>query len=93
MTANTANDQPVWLPRVVAALLILGAAAGRIVYLGWYSVLDLAPDEARRPVYIGMNDTLVALPTMLLVARARPESCAAESRRCPGSICSILCRI
>jgi MFS family permease len=31
-------------------------------------VLDLAPDEAERPLYIGFNDTLVGLPTMLLVA-------------------------
>jgi hypothetical protein len=31
-------------------------------------VLDLAPDDAERPVYIGVNDTLVGLPTMLLAA-------------------------
>ena len=31
-------------------------------------VLDLAPDEAARPLYIGFNDTLVGLPTMLLAA-------------------------
>jgi hypothetical protein len=31
-------------------------------------VLDLAPNEAARPLYIGFNDTLVGLPTMLLVA-------------------------
>jgi len=30
-------------------------------------VLDLAHDEAMRPLYIGVNDTLVGLPTMLLV--------------------------
>ena len=30
-------------------------------------ILELAP-ESTRPVYIGVNDTLVALPTMLLVA-------------------------
>jgi MFS family permease len=29
-------------------------------------VLDLAPDDTQRPVYIGVNDTLVGLPTMLL---------------------------
>ena len=29
-------------------------------------ILDLAPDDAERPVYIGVNDTLVGLPTMLL---------------------------
>lgn len=28
-------------------------------------ILDLAPD-AKRPVYIGVNDSLVAVPTMLL---------------------------
>ena len=32
--------------RHLAAPLILGAAAGRIVYLGWYSALNLVPDEA-----------------------------------------------
>lgn len=31
-------------------------------------VLDLAPDDAERPLYIGVNDSLVGLPTMLLVA-------------------------
>lgn len=29
-------------------------------------VLELAPDDTLRPVYIGVNDTLVGLPTMLL---------------------------
>lgn len=29
-------------------------------------ILDLAPDDAQRPLYIGVNDTLVGLPTMLL---------------------------
>lgn len=29
-------------------------------------VLELAPDEHRRTVYIGTNDTLIAVPTMLL---------------------------
>lgn len=29
-------------------------------------VLELAPEEAQRPMYIGVNDTLVGLPTMLL---------------------------
>jgi MFS family permease len=31
-------------------------------------VLELAPDEGSRPVYIGVNDTLLALPTTLFVA-------------------------
>ena len=30
-------------------------------------VLDLAPNETERPLYIGVNDTLVGVPTMLLV--------------------------
>jgi MFS family permease len=29
-------------------------------------VLDLAPDDRQRPMYIGVNDTLVGLPTMLM---------------------------
>lgn len=31
-------------------------------------VLEFAPDEAERPFYIGVNDSLVGLPTMLLAA-------------------------
>ena len=30
-------------------------------------VLDLAPNAAERPIYIGVNDTLVGLPTILLI--------------------------
>jgi MFS family permease len=29
-------------------------------------VLDLAPDDTQRPMYIGVNDTLIGLPTMLM---------------------------
>jgi hypothetical protein len=29
-------------------------------------VLDLAPDDRQRPMYIGVNDMLVGLPTMLM---------------------------
>jgi 4-amino-4-deoxy-L-arabinose transferase-like glycosyltransferase len=35
-----------WPYRLTAALLILGAVVGRLVYLGWGCPLDLAPDEA-----------------------------------------------
>src|SRR6185503_4713905 len=56
---------------VVAAfgliVFALGAASAGIDLASKNLILDLAPDEARRPVYIGMNDTLVAVPTLLLV--------------------------
>jgi|SRR5215213_563763 len=29
-------------------------------------VLDLAPEDTQRPMYIGVNDTLIGLPTMLM---------------------------
>lgn len=45
----------------------LGVAGAGVDLASRNFILDLAPDEARRPVYIAMNDTLVALPTMLLV--------------------------
>ncbi len=43
---DASQSSSVLVPRALAALLILGAAAARIVYLGWYSPLNLAPDEA-----------------------------------------------
>lgn len=46
MITNSAGTRSVWLPRLLAALLIVGAAVARIVYLGWFSALNLAPDEA-----------------------------------------------
>lgn len=56
--------------------LILAAFGGIVFVVGVAStgvdlatknfVLELAPDELRRPVYIGVNDALVAIPTMLL---------------------------
>lgn len=46
MAPITPETRNVWLPRSLAAILIVGAAVARIVYLGWFSALDLAPDEA-----------------------------------------------
>jgi MFS family permease len=60
------------LPRVIIVaafgfiVFVLGATSAGIDLASKNLILDLAPDEARRPVYIGMNDTLVALPTILL---------------------------
>lgn len=36
----------VWPYRTAAAFLIVAAAVLRVVYLGWFSALELAPDEA-----------------------------------------------
>lgn len=44
----------------------VGTASAGVDLASKNFILDLAPDEARRPVYIGVNDTLIALPTMLL---------------------------
>ena len=48
-------------------VLALGVASAGVELAGKNFILDLAPDEARRPVYIAVNDTLVAMPTMLLI--------------------------
>ena len=45
----------------------LGLAGAGVELASKNFILDLAPDEQRRPVYIAVNDTLVALPTMLLI--------------------------
>jgi hypothetical protein len=55
---------------------VLGVFAAVVFSTGFASVgidlatknyiLDLAPGDAERPVYTGVNDTLVGLPTMLL---------------------------
>jgi hypothetical protein len=49
-----------------AIVFVIGIASVGIELASKNFVLDLAPDEHRRPVYIGVNDTLIALPTMLL---------------------------
>jgi MFS family permease len=45
----------------------IGVASAGVDLASKNFILDLAPDEARRPVYIGVNDTLIAVPTMLFV--------------------------
>jgi hypothetical protein len=47
-------------------VLALGVASTGVDLASKNFVLDLAPDARRRPIYIGVNDTLIALPTMLL---------------------------
>jgi hypothetical protein len=46
MIATASQFRSVWPYRAAAALVILAAAAARIVYLACYCPLDLAPDEA-----------------------------------------------
>jgi MFS family permease len=58
-------------------VLVLGAFAAIVFTLGLANagvdlatknfILDLAPDDERRTVYIGVNDTFVGIPTILLV--------------------------
>ena len=50
-----------------ALVSAVGVAAAGSDLAGKNLLLDFAPDEARRPVYIGVNDTLIAVPTLLLV--------------------------
>src|SRR5215212_5020529 len=60
----------------ISSTVILAAFAAVVFATGFASVgidlatknyiLDLAPDDSQRPVYIGVNDTLVGLPTTLL---------------------------
>jgi MFS family permease len=60
-----------WSPASALALFAcvvfaVGVAQAGIDLATKNYMLDLAPDEAGRPLYIGFNDTLVGLPTMLL---------------------------
>jgi MFS family permease len=50
-----------------AIVFALGIAGAGVELASKNFILELAPDAARRPVYIAVNDTLVALPTMLLI--------------------------
>ena len=45
----------------------LGIAAVGVELASKNYILELAPDARRRPVYIGVNDTLIAVPAMLLI--------------------------
>jgi MFS family permease len=61
-----------WPPWAVLATFGLIVFAIGVAYSGFdlaskNLLLDLAPDERSRPVYIGMNDTLLALPTTLFI--------------------------
>jgi MFS family permease len=67
-----------YVSRIGPGLLALSLFAGIVFSVGVAAtgidlatknhILDLAADEAERPIYIGVNDTLVGLPTMLLAA-------------------------
>jgi MFS family permease len=49
-----------------AIVFVVGAASVGVDLATKNYVLELAPDASQRPLYIGINDALVALPTMLL---------------------------
>jgi MFS family permease len=58
-------------PVVLTAFGVMVFAIG-VAYTGFdlaskNYVLELAPDEAQRPIYIGVNDTLLALPSTLFI--------------------------
>lgn len=57
---------------VIAILAVIvfavGAASTGIDLTTKNYILELAPNDEERPFYIGVNDTLVGLPTMLLAA-------------------------
>ena len=54
------------LASFVVIVFVIGVASAGADLATKNLLLELAPDR-ERPVYIGVNDTLVALPTMLLV--------------------------
>ena len=54
------------LASFVVIVFVIGVASAGADLATKNLLLELAPDR-KRPVYIGVNDTLVALPTMLLV--------------------------
>src|SRR4051794_10438605 len=45
-SATVGTSLPPWACRLLAAVLILGAAGLHLAYLGYHCPLDLAPDEA-----------------------------------------------
>jgi len=54
---------------IFTALVFVARAAQVGIDLGTKNyILDLAPDAERRPLYIGVNDTLIAIPTIALIS-------------------------
>lgn len=51
-----------------AVVFAVGAASAGIDLATKNYILGISPDEESRPFYIGVNDTLVGIPTTLLVA-------------------------
>jgi MFS family permease len=65
-----AFDQPTALVYVLLGVIVfavIASSAGVDLTTKNY-VLDLAPNADERPFYIGVNDTLIGLPTILLTA-------------------------
>ena len=66
----------IWNAEILPNVLILGVFSLLVFAVNFASVgadlasknfiLDLAPNAEKRPVYIGVNDTLVAIPTVAL---------------------------
>jgi MFS family permease len=55
------------LSAFVAIVFSLGVATAGVDLASKNFILELAPDAARRPIYIAVNDAAVAFPTMLLI--------------------------
>lgn len=65
---SSINPGRVTLGLFAAIVFAVGLAATGIDLATKNYILELAPGAAERPIYIGVNDTLVGLPTMLLAA-------------------------
>jgi MFS family permease len=66
-TVGTEWSRPLVTAAFGAIVLAVGVAAAGIDLASKNLILDLAPDAAQRPAYIGINDALIAIPTMLLI--------------------------
>jgi MFS family permease len=64
--SNEAISHTLVLASFAVIVFVIGVASAGADLATKNLLLELAPDR-KRPVYIGVNDTLVALPTMLLV--------------------------
>jgi MFS-type transporter involved in bile tolerance (Atg22 family) len=64
--SSEAISHTLMLATFAVIVFVIGVASAGADLATKNLLLELAPDR-KRPVYIGVNDTLVALPTMLLV--------------------------
>jgi MFS family permease len=65
---NAGDDSGSVMVLLGVIVFAVGVASNGIDLTTKNYILELAPDDEARPFYIGVNDTLVGLPTMLLAA-------------------------